>query len=104
MDWIAEILANDKNLLICGDSYLHVNNPEDEDAANFLDITIVLGLKQHVRFVTHTSGNTLNLIFMEVISEIGIADCKPDSFISDHYNVLCKIMLKRETIQRKTII
>ena len=37
MDWIAETLANDKNLLICGDYNLHANNPEDEDAANFLD-------------------------------------------------------------------
>ena len=30
-DWIAETSANDKNLLICGDYNLHVNNPNDED-------------------------------------------------------------------------
>ena len=34
--WIAETSANDKSLLICGDYNLHVNNPNDEDAANFL--------------------------------------------------------------------
>ena len=39
MDCIAETVANDKNLLICGDYNLHVNDPEDEDAANFLDTT-----------------------------------------------------------------
>ena len=102
MDWIAEAQANDKNLLICGDYNLHVNNPEDKDAANFLDTTTALGLKQHVNFVTHTSGSTLDHIFMEVISEIGIVDCKPDSFISDHCNILCNVALKREDIQKKT--
>ena len=56
---------------------------------------------QHEKFGAHTSGNTLDLIFMEVISETGIADCKPDS-LSDHFNVLCKLMLKRENILRKT--
>ena len=62
--------------LSVGEYNLHVNNPEDEDAANFLDMTTALGLKQHVKSVTHTSGNTLDLIFTEVITDIGIADCK----------------------------
>ena len=88
MDCIAETLANDKNLLICGDYNLHVNNPDDEDTANFLDENTNICLKQHVRFVTHTLGNTLDLIFTEVNSEIGIADCIPDFFISGYCNVL----------------
>ena len=101
-DWIAETLANDKSLFICEDHNLHVNNPNNEDASNFLETNTALGLKQHVKFLTHTSGNTLDLIFTEVNSEIGIADCMPDSNIPDHCNVLCKLMLKREDIQRKT--
>ena len=52
--------------------------------------------------MTHTSGNTLDLIFTEVISKTGIVDCKLDSIISDHCNVLSKLALKREDIQRKT--
>ena len=67
-----------------------------------MDTNTALGLKQHVRFVTHTSGNTLDLIFTEVNSEREIADCIPDSFISDHCNVLCKLTLKREDTERKT--
>ena len=102
-DWIAETSANDKNLVICGDYNMHVNNPNDEDAANFLETNAALGLKQHVRFTTHTSGNTLDLIFTEVNGGIGVADCIPDSYISDHCNVLCKLTLKREVIQRKTV-
>ena len=102
-DCIAETSANDKNLLICGNNNLHVINPNDEDAANFLETNTATGLKQHVRFATHTSGNTLDLIFTEVNGEIGIADCIPDSYISDHCNVLCKLTLIRENIQRKTL-
>ena len=54
-------------------------------------------------FTTHTSGNTLGLIFTELNGGIGVADCIPDSYISDHFNVLCKLSLKREDIQRRTV-
>ena len=103
IDWLAETSANDKNLVICGDYNMHVNNPNDDDAANFLETNAALGLKQHVTFATHTSGNTLDLIFTEVNGEIGVADCIPDSYISDHCNVLCKLTLKREDIQKKPV-
>ena len=53
-DWIAETSANEKNLVICGDYNMHVNNPHDEDAASFLETNEALGLKQHVTFATHT--------------------------------------------------
>ena len=82
---------------------MHVNNPNDEDAASFLETNEALGLKQHVTFATHTSGNTLDLIFTEINGGIGIADCISDSYISDHCNVLCKLSLRREDIQRKTV-
>ena len=103
MDSIAETSANDKNLAICGDYNMHVNNPNDEDATSFLETNVALGLKQHVPFATHTSGNTLDLIFTEVNGGIGVADCIPDSCILDHCNVLSKLSLKREDIQRKTV-
>ena len=32
-----------------------------------------------------------------------MADCIPDSYISDHCNVLCKLSLKREDIQGKNV-
>ena len=103
MDWLADTSADDKNLVIFGDYNMDVNNPNNEDAANFLETNSALGLKQHVTFATHTSGNTLDLIFTEVNGGIGIAACIPASYISDHCNVLCKLTLKREDIQRKTV-
>ena len=41
--------------------------------------------------------------FIEINGGIGVADCIPDSYILDHYNVLCKLSLKREDIQRKMV-
>ena len=82
---------------------MHVNHPNDEDAASFLETNEALGLKLHVTFATHTSGNTLDLIFTEINGGIGVADCIPNSYISDHCNVLCKLSLKREDIQRETV-
>ena len=102
-DWLAETSANDKNLVICGDYNMHVNNPDDEDAASFLETNEALGLMQHVTFATHSSGNTLDLIFTEINGGIGVADCVSDSYISDHCNVLCKQSIRREDIQRKTV-
>ena len=102
-DWLAETSANDKNLVICGDYNMHVNNPDNEDAAGFLETNVALGLMQHVSFATHSSGNTLDLIFTEINGGIGVADCVSDSYISDHCNVLCKLSIRREDIQRKTV-
>ena len=102
-DWLAETSANDKNLVICGDYNMHVNNPDDEGAASFLETNEALGLMQHVTFATHSSGNTLDLIFTEINGGIGVADCVSDSYISDHCNVLCKLSIRREDIQRKTV-
>ena len=55
-------------------------------AASFLETNEALGLKQHVTFATHTSGNTLDLIFTEINGGIGVADCILDSYILDHLN------------------
>ena len=66
IDWIAETSANDKNLVISGDYNIHVNDSNDEDAANFFEANAALGLKQHVTFATDKSGNTLDLSFTEV--------------------------------------
>ena len=103
MDWLSKTSANDKNLVICGNYNMHVNNPDDEDASGFLETNVALGLMQHVSFATHSSGNTLDLIFTEINGGIGVADCVSDSYMSDHCNVLCKLSIRREDIQRKTV-
>ena len=43
-----------------------MNNESDENAANFKELMVELGLMQHVTRPTHKSGNILDLIFTEI--------------------------------------
>ena len=49
---------NDTNVIILGDFNLHVNDPNDDIAKNFIETSQALTLEQHMKFPTHTSGNT----------------------------------------------
>ena len=54
--WICDQLVmmdHDNKLIILGDFNIHVNDESDENAENFMDIIIALGLEQHVYFTTH---------------------------------------------------
>ena len=62
-DWIVEHIMNDTNVIILHDFNLHVNDPNDDNATNFLETTQALALEQQVKFPTHTSGNMLDLVF-----------------------------------------
>ena len=74
-NWITDVVVQDTNLLVVGDFNLHINNENDENAANFKESMVALGLVQHVTRPTHKSGNILDLIFMENFSEINIHSC-----------------------------
>ena len=67
-DWIAEYIMNDTNIIILGDFNLHVNDSNNDDAMNFIETTQALALEQHMKFPTHTSGNTLDLVFTELFN------------------------------------
>ena len=79
MDWMTSY----RNVIICGDFNLHINNPPDMEAQSFMDTMEVLGLKQHVGFQTHHVGNILDLSFIETIRQFNIRTSK-GKFISDH--------------------
>ena len=53
-DWVAEYIMNDTNVIILGDFNLHVNDPNDDNAMNFIESTQALALEQHMNFSTHT--------------------------------------------------
>ena len=49
--WICDQLVmsdHDNKLIILGDFNIHVNDESDENADNFMDIIMALGLEQHV--------------------------------------------------------
>ena len=92
---------NDTNVIILGDFNLHVNDPNDDNAMNFIETTKALALEQHVKFPTHTSGNTLDLVLTELFNDQKIQQCTQYDFISDHCIVKCYLTIKRPDITRK---
>ena len=103
IEWIVDPLADNSNLLVAGDFNLHVNDKNDDDSNNFINAMTALGLIQHVTFATHKSGNTLDLVMTEVVSDIRIEGCIPDIFFSDHSSVSCVTSIECKDIVQKEV-
>ena len=72
-EWICNKLIMSEHgnkLLILGDFNIHVNDKFEENAGNFMDIFMALGLEQHIHFPTHKTGNTLYLVITELGSKL----------------------------------
>ena len=79
-DWISDTIALDINIIIMGDLNYHINMQLDEDASNFIESMSSVGLVQHVEFVTHESGNILDLVFTESSSDFSVVKCRLGPF------------------------
>ena len=86
-----------------GDFNLHVNNPNDDDACNFLETTQALGLHQNITFPTHVLDNTLDLIFSEANNKIKVEECSQRDYISDHCLITCILGIDKVITTRKEI-
>ena len=87
LKWICDQLVmtdHDNKLIILGDFNIHVNDESDENAGNFRDIIMTLGLEKHVHFSTHKAGNTLDLVMTELGSKLEVTKCSPGQFWLDH--------------------
>ena len=82
---------------------MHINNQDDPEANIIMDTMTTLGLQQHTNFVTHHSGNTLDLIFTEIIMRQRVLKCIPGPFISDHCAVNITLSVPKTNIIRMTI-
>ena len=56
----------------------------ETDTIIFNDSMQALGFKQHVTGPKHKQGNTVDLIFTEVTSEIQIMNCTTHGYLTDH--------------------
>ena len=75
---------HDNKLIILGDINIHVNGESNENAGNFMDIIMALGLEQHVHFSTHKAGNILDLVMTELGSKLEVTKSSPGPSWSDH--------------------
>ena len=72
------------NILIVSDFNIHVEDVVNGDAEQFIDICKVIGLDQHVYFVTYYQEHTLDLVQTKLTSTIQVSNIKQGEYISDH--------------------
>ena len=75
-DYLTEWMASFRNIIICGDFNIHIDDLNNIKAQIFNDTMEALGLQQHVSFPTHCAGNTLDLIVNEITSQLNTKTSK----------------------------
>ena len=102
-EFLTEALSQHQNIILAVDFNIHLNNQDDPDANILMDTMTALGLQQYTSFVTHHSGNTLDLIFTEIITRQKVLKCTPGPFISDHCAVNITLSVSKTNIIRMII-
>ena len=86
-----------------GDFSIHVNNPDNEDAIQFIEMCAAVGLQQHIKQETHISGNTLDLVLNECGNSEKICYVQTGAYLSDHYIVLIVPEYPRSIVVTKKV-
>ena len=106
-DFIHKLPSSSSYLpIVLGDLNYHYNSPIYPHG-DFKLLTESLSLCQHISFPTHSSGNTLDIIFTPLSSPL-IRCINPNSFqkielLTDHFIIEFSINLKFTNIKRKRI-
>lgn len=90
---IEDVMSFSIPCLICGDFNIHMDSTNGE-STHFQETLLSAGLKQHVNFVTHSKGHTLDLVITtndEMVSNL----CPFFDLPSDHASVTCKLNMPR---------
>ena len=94
-------LTTNHNIVIAGHFNLHIDNKKDPEAQLFTDMIAALGPDCYVNFPTHESGQSLDLVFNETLSEMKIITCNLVTYLSDHCTIECLLSLKSVICRRK---
>ena len=103
IEFLADVLADHRNILILGNFNIHVNSKDDLDTEVSSDMMETLGLDQHTNFNTHRSGNIPDLVFIEVISSLKVLEYSEGSYMSDLKAIHITISAPRDDIEKKII-
>ena len=74
------------------------------DIKIIMDTMEALGLQHWVDFGTHHLGNTIDLVFIELASNIEMLRCTAGPFISDHCMLKCEIKYIRDRPKEENIL
>ena len=102
-EFLAKFLTEYRNIITAGDINVQLNNMEDPDTRVYIDTITALGLDQHVDFSTHKSGNIMDHIYTEALSNCKVFSCSELFCPSDHAAVECILSPPKENIVIKPL-
>ena len=102
-EFLESVVVTAEPLALAGDFNINVNVMTDNDAAYFLDLLSSMGLRQHIDFPIHTSGNTLDLLISRTLNSNHIQDVRPGTYFSDHFLALFTINNFVPQLSRKKV-
>ena len=87
-EWGTDILASNNSLLLLGNFNIHIDEENNDDAANFRDTMETLDMTQLIKFSTHKANHIIDHIYTEHFSNIKVTNCEQKDLISDHHIIV----------------
>ena len=76
-------------VILLGDFNIHIDNPANGFAKDFISLLECLGITQYVNFPTHNKGHILDLVCCTGVTPFNLTDAEFP--ISDHKSVLFEV-------------
>ncbi|ELU14729.1 hypothetical protein CAPTEDRAFT_188066 [Capitella teleta] len=99
--YLAGLATSPGHLLVLGDFNLHVDDPLDKCAQDFLTSMSSLGLEQHVSTLTHRNGHTLDLVLTPLGNPLDLTWKSIDYGFQDHYALFIQVAISKPPLPRK---
>ena len=90
-DLLSTAMATAHEFIITGDFNIHVDDPKDNNAKNFLSILAATNLHQLVNFPTHNKGHTLDLVIVSANSSLQPTIDHTEVTSSDHFPIFTSL-------------
>ncbi|ELU09429.1 hypothetical protein CAPTEDRAFT_201324, partial [Capitella teleta] len=101
--YLAGLARSPGHLLVLGDFNLHVDDPLDKCAQDFLTSMSSLSLEQHVITLTHRNGHTLDLVLTPLGNPLDLTWKSKDCGFPDHYALFIQVATSKPPLPRKCI-
>ena len=101
-DYLIKWMGYDRDIIICGNFNMHIDDLTDIEPQILNDTTEALGLQQHVNFETHHDGNILDLLFTEIASQLTMKTFK-GKYISDHRAIVTEFDARVQHTQSRSV-
>ena len=102
---LTERVPNLSNIIILGNFNINTIETTSADDTMFNNTMAALGLEQHIHSPTHKLGDTLDLIFIQLHSEVKVTNATTHGYISDHSMVSIDLQLhKLRYLKQKKMI